>query len=163
MTAGADVISLAGARERLSRAGACDAPTRSAGDRAAHEAGVRRRGWLRRTGRRVGDILALAALLVIPSVVIVALFLGAGWAMWERHGDLAALLGPYGAFWAWGGYALTTGAAYAWVMRRFPPAIVAAWVYVLFMVGVEGWAHVSFGPVALTAAAGVALLKAGGR
>jgi len=59
--------------------------------------------------------------------------------------------------------ARTTGDAYAWVVRRLPPAITAAWAYVMFMVGIEGWANVSFGPVALTAAAGVALVETGGR
>lgn len=145
----ADIISFAGARERR-------APT-------AEPDGAKRPNQGLRCRKAVYDALILTAAIVIPSIAITALFLGVGWAMWLHHAWLAAQLGPYGVFWAWGGYALTTGAAYAWVMRRFPPAIVAAWAYVLFMVGVEGWAHVSFGPVALTAAAGVALLKAGGR
>lgn len=145
----AEVIAFAGARERRAQAAEPDAAKRPS---------RRLRGK-----RTVCDALILTAVIVIPSITITALFLGAGWAMWLHHAWLAAQLGPYGVFWAWGGYALTTGAAYAWVMRRFPPAIVAAWAYVLFMVGVEGWAHVSFGPVALTAAAGIALLRAGGR
>lgn len=144
-----NVISFVVARDQLKGAGEHPKP--------------RQWTWLQRQKKPVLDALILTAVIVIPSITITALFLGAGWAMWLHHAWLAAQLGSYGVFWAWGGYALTTGAAYAWVMRRFPPAIVAAWAYVLFMVGVEGWAHVSFGPVALTAAAGVALLKAGGR
>lgn len=166
MTASGDIISLAGARARLGRRDAAwphavdaGATAGRASDRSPGDAGVRRRRWLRRVFRRLGDILAVAALLIVPSVAIVALFLGAAWAMWARHGDLAALLGPNGALWAWGGYALVTGAAYAFVARRFAPAILAGWAYVLFMVGIAGWAHVSFGPAALTAASGIAILR----
>ena len=145
----AEVIPFVSARERRASAAEPDAAKRP--DRRL------------RCKKIICDALILTAVIVIPSITITALFLGAGWAMWLHHAWLAAQLGSYGVFWAWGGYALTTGAAYAWVMRRFPPAIVAAWAYVLFMVGDEGWAHVSFGPVALIAAAGVTLLKAGGR
>jgi len=145
----AEIIAFAGAHGRRASATDSDIPARL-----AH----RRR---RRSSAR--DAVALAALIVVPSITATALFLAAGWAMWLHHGWLAAQLGPYGIVWAWGGYALTTGAAYAWVARRFPPAIVAAWVYVLFMVLAMGWAHVSFGPAAVTAAAGVAFLRLGRR
>ena len=118
-----------------------------------------RHGALPLRTKQIGDAVVLAALIVLPSIAATALLLAAGWAMWLHHAGLAAHLGPFGVFWAWGGYALTTGAAYAWLMRRFPPAIVAAWAYVLFMVLGMGWAHVSFGPVAVTAASGVALLR----
>lgn len=113
--------------------------------------------------KRAIDAAALTALLVIASVAITALFLGAAWMMWAHHATLADRLGSYGAVWVWGGYASITGAAYAWTMRRFPPAILCAWGFVLFMVLVAGWAHVSFGPAAITAAAGIALLRAGAR
>lgn len=117
----------------------------------------------RRHTTRFHDAVTLTALIVLPSIAATALFLAVGWTMWLHHGALAAQLGPFGVFWAWGGYALTTGAAYAWIARRFPPAIVAAWAYVVFMVLVMGWAHVSFGPVAVTAASGVAMLRLGRR
>jgi hypothetical protein len=125
--------------------------------------GQQSRSRSRTLNRKVGDAAALAAIIIIPSVAITATLLGVAWAMWAHHAWLASQLGPYGQVWAWGGYALTTGAAYAWTLRRFPPAIVCAWGYVLFMVLVEGWAHVSFGPAAVTAGAGALLLRASGR
>lgn len=122
-----------------------------------------RRGRRERLLRQAKDAAALTALIAIPSVAITALFLSVAWAMWTHHAALADRLGPNGALWAWGGYAALTGTAYAWTMRRFPPAILCAWGFVLFMVLVAGWAHVSFGPAAITAAAGIAILRAGGR
>jgi membrane associated rhomboid family serine protease len=123
----------------------------------------RRRGRPERLRKQAIDAATLIALIAIPSVAITALFLGAAWAMWLHHETLADHLGAYGVVWAWGGYALLTGGAYAWIMRRFPPAILCAWCLILVMVLVAGWAHVSFGPAAITAAAGIAMLRVGGQ